>query len=148
MSLINSSLLALMQSQMKMEFSLFSLVAGKIINISLIAFFLIYIFHNTGLENLAFISVFIAGFIGISINTYMNYLYAKKICSIKFLFDWGYIKNIFHLSLPYGLALFLSVVYFKIDIILISLLENSEIADVSIALYGLPMKIVEVLMVL
>jgi O-antigen/teichoic acid export membrane protein len=78
----------------------------------------------------------------------MNYLYAKKICIIKFLYDWNYIKNIFKLSLPYGIALFLSVVYFKIDVILISLLESPEKADISIALYGLPMKIVEVLMVL
>jgi len=147
-SLINSSLLALMQSQMKMEFSLISVVAGKIINISLIAFSLIYVFNSPGLENIAFISVFVAGFIGITLNTYLNYLFAKKICSIKFLFDWEYIKNIFYLSLPYGIALFLSVVYFKIDIIIISLLENPDMADVSIALYGLPMKIVEVLMVL
>jgi len=147
-SLINSSLLALMQSQMKMEFSLISVVAGKIINISLIAFSLIYVFNTPNMENIAFISVFVAGFIGISLNTYLNYLYAKKICSIRFLFDWEYIKNIFYLSLPYGIALFLSVVYFKIDVIILSLLENPDMADVSIALYGLPMKIVEVLMVL
>ncbi len=147
-SLINSSLLALMQSQMQMEFSLISVVAGKIINISLIAVSLIYVFAGSGTENLAFISVFVAGFIGICLNTYMNYIYAKKICPIRFLFDWGYIKNIFHLSLPYGIALFLSVVYFKIDVILISLLENPDKADISIALYWLPMKIVEVLMVL
>ncbi len=147
-SLLNSSLLALMQSQMKMEFSLVSVVAGKIINISLIALALIYVFNGIGMENSAFISVFVAWFIWICLNTYMNYLYAKKICIIKFLYDWNYIKNIFKLSLPYGIALFLSVVYFKIDVILISLLESPEKADISIALYGLPMKIVEVLMVL
>jgi len=44
--------------------------------------------------------------------------------------------------------LFLSVVYFKVDVILLSLLEAPQQADISIALYGLPMKIVEVLMVL
>lgn len=147
-SLINSSLLALMQSQMQMEYSLISVVAWKIINISLISFFLIYVFQGANMENIAFISVFIAGFLGISLNTYMNYVYAKKICSIKFLFDWAYIQHIFRVSLPYGIALFLSVVYFKIDVILISLLESPEKADISIALYGLPMKIVEVLMVL
>lgn len=147
-SLINSSLLALMQSQMKMEFSLISVVAWKIINISLIAFTLMYMFEGKNVENYAFISVFVAWFIWICLNTYMNYVYARKICTIQFLFDWGYIQQIFRLSLPYGIALFLSVVYFKIDVILISLLESPEMADISIALYGLPMKIVEVLMVL
>lgn len=147
-SLINSSLLALMQSQMKMEFSLISVVAGKIINIWLISFFLIYYFSWIEMQNAAFISVFVSGFVWICLNTYMNYVYARKICSIWFLFDWEYIRNIFKLSLPYGIALFLSVVYFKIDVILISLLEAPDLADISIALYGLPMKIVEVLMVL
>lgn len=147
-SLINSSLLALMQSQMKIEFSLISVVAGKLINISLIALFLIYVFTWDSMQSIAFISVFVAWFIGISVTTYMNFLYAKKICEIHFLFDLNYIKNIFKISLPYGLALFLSVVYFKIDIILLSLLESPDRADISIALYGLPMKIVEVLMVL
>ena len=62
--------------------------------------------------------------------------------------DYSYMKKLFLDSLPYGLALFLSVVYFKVDIILISLIEESQISDISIALYGLPMKIIEVLMVM
>ena len=147
-SLINSSLLALMQSQMKMEFSLLSLVAWKLINLSLIALFLIFIFTDTSLTNVAFLSVFIAGFLGICLNTYMNYRYAQKIVDISYRWDWEYIKYIFKISLPYGIALFLSVVYFKVDVILLSLLESPEKADISIALYGLPMKIIEVLMVL
>lgn len=147
-SLINSSLLALMQSQMKMEFSLISVVSGKLVNIWLISIFLLFMFTDISQSRQAFISVFIAGFFGIMVNTYMNYIYAKSILPIKFLFDREYIGHIFKISLPYGLALFLSVVYFKIDIILISLLESPEQANISIALYWLPMKIIEVLMVL
>ena len=145
-SLINSSLLALMQSQMKMEFSLFSVVAWKLVNITLIALFLVFLFSEN--TELAFHSVFIAWLIWIIINTILNYIYAKKIVPIKYRFDWEYIAYIFKISLPYGIALFLSVVYFKIDVILLSLLESPEQANISIALYGLPMKIVEVLMVL
>ncbi|MCD5374910.1 flippase [Candidatus Gracilibacteria bacterium] len=147
-SLINSSLLALMQSQMKMEFSLISVVSGKLVNIGLICIFLLLVFTDVTQTPQAFIGVFIAGFAGIVLNTYMNYVYAKRIIPIKFLFEKEYIKHIFKISLPYGLALFLSVVYFKIDIILLSLLEVPEKANISIALYGLPMKIIEVLMVL
>lgn len=147
-SLINSALLALMQSQMKMEFSLFSVVFGKIINISLVALFLIFLFQWEGREFTAFISVFIAWLIGIIVNTILNYLYARKIAKIRYLFDREYIREIFLKALPYGVALFLSVVYFKIDIFLIPFFESTSQADVSIALYALPMKIVEVLMVL
>ena len=145
-SLVNSAILALMQSQMKMEFSFISLVVGKLLNIFLVIFFLVYLFGN-GPENTAFLSVFIAGLLWVVLNTYLNYLYARKFVSIKYLFDREYITHIFKISLPYGLALFLSVVYFKIDIFLLPFFENSSLADRSIGLYSLPMKIVEVLMV-
>jgi len=82
------------------------------------------------------------------INTLLNFFYAKHFFQFTFLWDTEYIKHIIKISLPYGFALFLSVVYFKIDIILLSLLEPKELADTSIAFYSLPMKIVEVLMVL
>ncbi|MCA9378556.1 hypothetical protein KC711_06840 [Candidatus Peregrinibacteria bacterium] len=39
------------------------------------------------------------------------------------------------------------MVYFKVDVILLSILEPENIHDVSIALYSLPMKIIEVGMV-
>lgn len=147
-SLINSSILALMQSQMKMEFSLISIVSGKILNLLGVMLFLMYIFVDTSQSALAFLSVFMIAFVGISLTTLMNYLYARKIIPIRYRFDTRYIKHIFKISLPYGIALFLSVVYFKVDVILLSLLETPEKADISIALYSLPMKIVEVLMVL
>lgn len=147
-SLINSSILALMQSQMKMEFSLISVVSGKILNLFWVALFLIFIFSDQSQVNLAFISVFLIAFLGISLNTFLNYIYARKLVPIRYRFDTEYLKHIFKISLPYGVALFLSVVYFKVDIILLSLLESPEKADISIALYSLPMKIVEVLMVL
>jgi len=147
-SLINSSLLALMQSQLKMEFSLFSVVFWKIINLALAAYFLLVFFAGNTASYWAFLSVFIVATFAVLINTILNFLYAKRICEIRLLCDREYIKKIFHMSLPFWFALFLSVVYFKVDVILLSLLEAPQQADISIALYGLPMKIVEVLMVL
>jgi O-antigen/teichoic acid export membrane protein len=78
--------------------------------------------------------------------TLLNYWYARKIEKFGFAFNWQYIKYIVKISLPYGIALFLSVVYFKVDIILLSIMDPA--GDVSVALYSLPMKIVEVIMVL
>lgn len=148
LSLLNSAILALMQSQMKMEFSLFSVVFGKLLNLWLVAYFLLVYFEKTPGTYMAFISVFIIATFAILVNTLLNYFYAKQICNVKFLFDREYILHIVKISLPYGIALFLSVVYFKVDILILSFLETPSQADVSIALYGLPMKIVEVLMVL
>ncbi len=148
-SLLNSSILALMQANLKMEFSLFSTILWKLVTflwICLVVF--VFFKKSTFLDySLPFYYVMISWLVWIALNTWLNYFYAKKITQIWFDFDWKYIKHIFKISLPYWLALFLSVVYFKVDIILISLLEPKNISDISIALYSLPMKIVEVLMI-
>ena len=148
--LLNSSVLALMQANMKMEFSLISSIIWKLSNLFIIICIIYFLFPQGSIDNFdfAFIWIMIAWFIWIFLNTLLNYIYARKICPIHFKWDTEYIKHIFKISLPYGIALFLSVVYFKVDIILLSLLETPEKWDISIALYSLPMKIIEVLMVL
>lgn len=156
--LINSSIMALMQANMKIEFTLFSTVLSKLVNLWLVAF-LIYIiykpnyYHNVAnvvydFTNLPFIYIFLIWVISVFVNTILNYFYTKKIVNFWFLFDYEYIKHIFKISLPYWIALFLSVIYFKVDIILLSLIEWPKLWDLSIALYSLPMKIVEVVMVI
>lgn len=149
-SLINSSVLSLMQATMKIEFNLFSTVLWKLINLFLIFCIITYLFPKWDITsvNIPFLLVLLSWVIGIWVNTYLNYKYANKIYKIQFLFDKDYIKHIFVISLPYALALFLSVVYFKVDVIFLSVLESEQIRDLSVALYSLPMKIVEVLMVL
>lgn len=144
-SLINSTFLAYMQSQLKMEFSLFSVVAGKILNLWLVLFIVYFLFIDNTQNSIIYI--FISALIWIILNTYLNYWYSKKTCNISMRFDKDYIKYIFKISLPYWIALFLSVIYFKIDIILLSIIEWEK-ANISIALYSLPMRIIEVLMVI
>lgn len=150
--LINSSILALMQANMKIEFSALSLIFWKLVNLILVWFIAFYFYPKEFIENSDYFSPFLyimcAWVIGIFINTLMNYFYALKIVKFWFWFDWPYIKHLFKISLPYWIALFLSVVYFKVDIIILSIMEWPDYWDISIALYSLPMKIVEVLIVL
>ncbi|MCP4523231.1 MAG: oligosaccharide flippase family protein [Candidatus Gracilibacteria bacterium] len=147
--LLNSSVLTLMQAKMKIEFSLFSAIVGKMVNLGVVVS-IAYFFFQKGSENFDYFEPFLwiigASVLSIGVNTAMNYWYARKLENFGFSFDWMYIKHLIKISLPYGIALFLSVVYFKIDIILLSLLDGQ--GDRSIAFYSLPMKIVEVIMVL
>lgn len=149
-SLMNSSVLSLMQSFMKMEFSLFSVVFWKIVNFILIVIICLLLFPSDKIINfdIPFILVLISWVIWVFVNFLLNFYYARKITKVWFEFDFKYIKYLFKTSLPYGIALFLSVVYFKVDVILLSLIENEKMANISIAYYSLPMKIIEVLMVL
>jgi len=150
-SLFNSSFLALMQANMKMEYSFVSIVSGKIVILLLTFLSVFYLFPKETLtinSDYAFISIMIIWVIGMFVNMILNYFYARKIKPIKFLFDFYYIKHIFKISLPYWIALFLSVIYTKIDVVLLSLIESWSIWERSIALYSLSLKIMDVLMMM
>lgn len=150
-SLLNSSFLALMQSYMKMEYSFVSIVSWKLLVLALTFFGIYYLFPLESINGnyfYPFLWVILAWTIGIFLNMILNYYYAKKITKISLRLDWEYIKHIFKISLPYGIALFLSVVYTKIDIVLISLMEQWVIGDRSVALYSVPLKIMDVFMIM
>lgn len=143
-SLINSSILSVMQAHLKTQFSLFSITLWKVIILIWTYFWLNY-FSNNSQENALYIVFWVLLF-WTFITTVLNYFYARKIDIFSLDVDFEYVKKLFKMSLPYGFALFLSVVYFKADIFLLSILEPKEIADISVAFYSLPMRIVEVLM--
>lgn len=147
-SLVNSSFLAVMQAHMKMEYHFVSFVWWKLLHLWLITLFSLWIFSGDPLIDVRFISLFAAGLLSVIFATSLNYFYVSRFVKVRFLWDYEYIKSLFFSSLPYGFALFLSVVYFRIDILLLWFIEGAPLGDISIALYSLPMKIVEVLMVL
>lgn len=86
----------------------------------------------------------LSGLAGNIVMTVMLYAYSRGVEKVGFRYDPELMKSMVKASLPYGLALFLNVIYFKVDIVLLSILEPREVADHVIALYGVPMKIVEV----
>lgn len=143
--LINSSLMSYLQATLRTEFSLIANTCGKLATFGLILAFASIVFprSSTSDENI-FILVMVAGLIGNLIMLSLTWWHTSRFQKVRFAWDSEYIKHILHISLPYWLALFLGVIFFKVDIILLSILEDHNIADTSIALYALPMKIVEV----
>ncbi|EKD29800.1 MAG: polysaccharide biosynthesis protein, partial [uncultured bacterium (gcode 4)] len=148
--LMNSSVMSLLQAHLKTEFSFVSITAGKVVNflaMLLVVFILIpkgIMSASPDMQFWGFVGVLVAGLLGNIVMTGLLYFYANKIEKIRFRYDREYMKHILQISLPYGIALFLNVIYFKVDIILLSVLEPRTFADISIALYSVPMKIVEV----
>lgn len=148
--LLDSAIRSLLQAYLKTEFSFISTTVWRIVNFITILLVAFIIFPESAIQNnpdlrfWAFIAVMISGLIWNIVMTAMIYNYSKKVEKISLHFDWDYIKHLFKISLPYGVALFLNVVYFKVDVVLLSVLEPRAIADRDIALYGVPMKIVEV----
>jgi O-antigen/teichoic acid export membrane protein len=91
-----------------------------------------------------FTLIMLAGLAGNILMTALTWWYANLYERVHFAWDTTYIKHIIRISLPYGLALFLNVIFFKVDTILLSVMSPKNIADTVVALYALPMKLVEV----
>lgn len=142
LGLINSSIMSYLQSILKTEISVISNTWGKLITLGMVVFFAMFVSWIGHIEK--FTLVLLAGLCGNLFMTVLTWWYAARWHRIHFGWDTMYIKHILIMSLPYWLALFLNVIFFKIDIILLSILEPHDIVDTIIALYALPMKIVEV----
>lgn len=142
LGLINSSLMSYLQSILKTEFSIVANTSGKLLTLFMIMTFAWMLWWSTHTDR--FTLVMLAWLAGNALMTWLTWMYVSRWHNIHFGWDLVYMRKILIMSLPYWVALFLNVIFFKVDIILLSILEPRDIADSIIALYALPMKIVEV----
>jgi O-antigen/teichoic acid export membrane protein len=150
--LVNSSLMSYLQATLRTEFSLVANTSGKLLTFGLVLLFssvsvpLFLISSPLGEAGWGLALVMLAGLAGNILMTALTWWYASRYQKVRFAWDSEYIRHIIKISLPYWVALFLNVIFFKVDTILLSVMESREIADTAVALYGLPMKLVEVAM--
>ncbi len=146
LGLMNSSLMSYLQATLRAEYSFVTNTSWKLLTFWMIILFasVLYPLHGGTSELMRYTLVMIAGLAGNILMLMLTYFYTKKFIRVRFEWDTSYIKKILRESLPYWVALFLGAVFFKVDTILLSVLESPEIADIAVALYALPMKLVEV----
>lgn len=144
--LMNSSLMSYLQATLRAEFSFVANTAWKMLTFGMIVLFssILFPLYSWVSETMRYTLVMIAWLSGNLLMLSLTWWYTRKYINIRFAWDPLYIKEILTLSLPYWLALFLGAVFFKVDTILLSVMEEPQIADIAIALYALPMKIIEV----
>lgn len=146
LGLVNSSLMSYLQATLRTEFSFIANTGGKLLTFGMILMFVWVFFPNSsGISEMnKYLLIMLAGLAGNMLMTWLTWWYANRWHPIRFGWDTEYIKYILTISLPFWVALFLNVIFFKADTILLSVMESPEIADTAVALYSLPMKIVEV----
>jgi O-antigen/teichoic acid export membrane protein len=157
--LVNSSLMSYLQATLRTEFTLVANTSGKLLTFGLIILFASVLYPavtdvSTPLSGEArgyFFSsewrlalIMLAGLAGNILMTALTWWYVSRYQKVRFAWDTTYIRHIIKISLPYWVALFLNVIFFKVDTILLSVMEDRSIADTAVALYALPMKLVEV----
>lgn len=137
LTMLASTVSSILQVHLKMTQPTLALITGKII----MAGYIIYVVIYFSEISYAFYHLILAGIVGSLVTFIMTFRYTKGLFPFQFHYHFPYWKKIFIEAFPYGLAIVLSTMYFKIDVLLISFFRDQQ----EIAIYGYPSSIIELL---
>lgn len=136
-NLLTSIISAVLQVHLRMEYNSLASVIGKVVNLAYIIF-VVYIFHPAD-HDLGFYHLVVAGILGNGVMLLATWFYVRKFSPIRFRFDKEYIKDVVLKALPYGVALILNTIYFRIGSFSLSILRTKA----EVGIYGVPMRMLE-----
>jgi O-antigen/teichoic acid export membrane protein len=136
-TILNGTITSVLQTKLQMEKASLATVLGKIVSVGFMVYVAFFGFPTD--TNMGFFMLLVAGIFGNLVMLLTTAHYAKKITPLKYRFDIDLWKKIIIKSLPYGIALILNTIYFRIDSILISIIRGQE----EVAIYGVAMKMLE-----
>lgn len=159
-TLLNGTISSVLQVHLKMQYTTIGLVLGKIVSVLYMGWVAYFAF--TGDLVAGFYHLLWAGVLGNLVMFIITAYYVRRYCKITYKFDFSYWKKIFTTSLPFGVALILSTIYFRLDVILMTFilphsqsLANPEVeclktlcSDTEIGLYGVAMRMLEMLVII
>jgi len=143
LSIMHGTVSSVLQVELKMQYATFGLVGGKLIGLAWMLAVIFY-FYVGDPSAQAFYQLIMAGVVGNLFAFLFTFRYALKYARIRPSFDKIYWKEIMFTSVPYGLALILNMIYFRIDSIMILFMRGPE----ELGFYGPPMRILEILSVI
>ena len=131
-SLSNSQVLVtVFQKYLKMEKAAVAELAGRIVQIGLIGFF---VFKNMG-----FFNIILATSLGSFVNFLLIYLFVQKYTSVKIRWNLTYWRKIMKESFPLAVSAIFVMIYFKLDTLMLSLMKPPS----DVGIYGVAYKILE-----
>lgn len=159
-TLLNGTVSTVLQVHLKMQYATIGLIIGKIVSVGYIAAVVYYLYvGNTtiGFEHLIWAGV-LGNFAMLLLTTY----YARRYTKITYCFDFAYWKRIFITSLPYGVALVLNNIYFRLDVLLLTMIlphtqtmadgtttcPAAICGDTEAGLYGVGMRFLEMMIII
>ena len=159
-TLLNGTISSVLQTHLKMQYATISLVIGKIVSVAYMAAVAYILFTNdltTGFYHLMW-----SGVLGNAVMFFITAYYVRRYTAITYRFDFSFWKKIFFTSLPYGVALVLNTIYFRLDVILMTLIlphtqaladgttscPQTLCGDTEVGLYGVGMRFLEMLAII
>ena len=140
--LTNGIITSVLQQKYKMQYDAIIKVIGKLVQIVYMLLTAFVFFADD--TKAGFYHLFWSGVISSSVMLILSILFVRKYTPIRFRFDTDLIKGLLKKAAPYGLALFLSNLYFRIDGVLIYNIRGAHEAG----LYAVAIKIREALALL
>jgi len=158
-TLLNSTVSSVLQVHLKMQYATISLVIGKVVAVAYMVWVAFFAF--TGDPVSAFYHFLWSGVLGNLVNFLITTYYTRRYCKITYQFDFAYWKEVFVTSFPFGIALILSTLYFRIDVLLMTfILPHSQTlaggkeacvstlcSDTEIGLFGIAMRMLELFVI-
>lgn len=142
LAILNGTLTSVLQVHYKMRESAIALVVGKAISIAYVAYVVLVAFTNDAAAG--FYHIVAAGILGNAAMLLYTYWYTRRLCKIQYRFDWKLIRDVFVKALPYGMALMLSTIYFRLNTILLFHFKGPT----EVAFYSVGMRLIESLTII
>lgn len=137
LTILNGTITSVLQTKLQMHYASFANVIGKIVNVAFMAYIIFYGFPND--VETGFYLLIATGILGAITMLLISNHYVKKITPLKYRFDIDLWKNVLIKSIPYGLALILNMVYFRIDSVILFYMSGPK----EVGIYGVAMKMLE-----
>ncbi|MBU1017664.1 flippase [Patescibacteria group bacterium] len=158
-TLLNGTVSSVLQVHLKMHYATISLVLGKIVSVLYMGWVAYFAFTGDLING--FYHLLWAGVLGNLAMFLVTAYYVRRFCKVTYQFDFLYWKKVFFTALPFGVALILNTIYFRLDVILMTfILPHSQTiggeaeclktlcSDTEIGLYGVAMRMLEMLVII
>lgn len=140
-TLIAGTMSSVLQFHLRMHWASFALAFGKFITVLYIVMTILYLFPNN--PDAGFPHLLFAWIIGMLVTILIIYRASSRLIPISYQFDFSFWKEVLIKALPYGLALVLGTIYFRMGTIALSLFKMKD----QVGYYGVPLRFLEILQI-
>lgn len=142
LTLVAGTMSSVLQFNLRMHWASIALVIGKIITVGYIVFTILYLFPSD--PNAGFPHLLYAWIIGGLVTLLITYSAASRYIRIRYQFDFAFWKKVIWTALPYGLALVLGTIYFRMGTLVLSLFKMKD----QVGYFGVPLRFLEILQII
>ena len=141
-SLLNGTVAIVLQVKLKMHWMAITFILGRLVTLAYMVYIVFYGIPEATSQG--FYHLLVAGVLGNGLMFVGTAFFANRYVKLRPQFDLALWKSTIKESLPYGMAIILNAVYFRVDSILLSLMKGTG----EVGLYGVPMRMLEVMTVI